>query len=80
MDDLDRAVEANARPELGRHVQEAAMRYLDQVRQAPDAWKVAIMKIFSTKDDRMKFFCLQVIQDLLATHRFPTFSRPSDSL
>eukprot|EP01126_Amoeba_proteus_P054254 TRINITY_DN6667_c0_g1_i5.p1 TRINITY_DN6667_c0_g1~~TRINITY_DN6667_c0_g1_i5.p1 ORF type:complete len:980 (-),score=177.52 TRINITY_DN6667_c0_g1_i5:39-2918(-) len=68
MDDLERALTCNLDPETPLDVRSKAQFYLDQLKSSPEGWKLCVMKLLQnnrTCNEQTKFFCLQVIQEVL---------------
>lgn len=65
MDDFERAIMLSLDPTVSGEVKEKANRYCDSVRTTPDAWKFCVDKIYKTSTMQVKFFCFQVLQDLV---------------
>jgi len=71
--DLDRAIECSINPELDQQVRDAALKFLNDVRVMPDAWKLALMKLFNSKNDNPLFFCFQVLEELFKADRYQRY-------
>ena len=65
MDDFETAIMLSLDPTVSGEVKEKANRYCDSVRTTPDAWKFCVEKIYKTSTMQVKFFCFQVLQDLV---------------
>lgn len=69
MDDFERAIMFSLDPSVTGEIKEKANRYCESVHSTPDAWKFCLDKLFKTTILQVKFFCFQILQDLIL-HRY----------
>ena len=49
-----------------------ATQALEKFKESPNCWKECLNRLFNSQNDRVLFFCLQVIQEfILHRHFFP---------
>lgn len=72
MDDFEKAILCSYDPSIGGALKESAIAFCESVRTSPDAWKFCVEKLFNSNVVQVKFFCLQILQDLIL-HRHATF-------
>ena len=69
MQELERALDL-AMPERVANVdpqaRDAALKYLDALRESSEGWKLAVMKLFQTKQEYVQFYCFHVVQNLFS--------------
>eukprot|EP01113_Clastostelium_recurvatum_P043579 TRINITY_DN7235_c0_g1_i4.p1 TRINITY_DN7235_c0_g1~~TRINITY_DN7235_c0_g1_i4.p1 ORF type:complete len:1068 (-),score=308.25 TRINITY_DN7235_c0_g1_i4:49-3252(-) len=75
MDEFESAVLCSFDPMAAPDIKAKATQYCTNVHNTPTAWRFCLERFFTTNAVQVKFFCLQVIQDVLL-HRYLTFPEP----
>lgn len=65
MDDLDRALQAASMASLEPAVKESLIHFLDELKRSSDGWKALLMKLFATKDMKVKLTSLTLIHEIV---------------
>lgn len=77
MDDLDRAILCEFDPNASQDLKTSASTFIEKVKSLPEVWKVAFEKLFKTKNDKIQFWCLQVLAAHFKDPKF--FSNKSEN-
>eukprot|EP01116_Phalansterium_solitarium_P022835 TRINITY_DN7699_c0_g1_i3.p1 TRINITY_DN7699_c0_g1~~TRINITY_DN7699_c0_g1_i3.p1 ORF type:complete len:352 (+),score=158.80 TRINITY_DN7699_c0_g1_i3:157-1212(+) len=72
-DEFDEAVLCSYNPAVPDALKAKANDYCQRVKEAPEGWRFCLEKFLTTSRVEIKFFCLQVLQDL-ATNRLEVLS------
>ncbi|KAK5581602.1 hypothetical protein RB653_001639 [Dictyostelium firmibasis] len=74
MDEFEKAIICCFNPHVTEDIKQKALAYTESIKVAPDAWLFCLERLGKTQTVLVKFFCLQVFQEIIL-HRYETLSK-----
>ncbi|EGC32961.1 hypothetical protein DICPUDRAFT_155048 [Dictyostelium purpureum] len=65
MDNFDQAVICSFDPSTREDIKQQALEYTNRIKENPKAWEFCLEKLRTTNNTYIKFFCIQVFQDII---------------
>ncbi|KAM9992084.1 hypothetical protein ACTFIZ_012749 [Dictyostelium cf. discoideum] len=75
MDEFEKAIIYCFDPNVSEDIKQKALAYTESIKVAPEAWLFCLDRLGKTQIVLVKFFCLQVFQEIIL-HRYETLSKP----
>ncbi|KAM9976063.1 hypothetical protein ACTFIR_009904 [Dictyostelium discoideum] len=74
MDEFEKAIIYCFDPNVSEDIKQKALAYTESIKVAPEAWLFCLERLGKTQIVLVKFFCLQVFQEIIL-HRYETLSK-----